>query len=90
MDKEEASLPMAAARRVRDGNGSGLGRISKEVVGRNLYLYLYLRVEIHTYTRTCWVSGGYRVHVEFVILHVKNSIKIISLMSKTQYTHVQN
>jgi hypothetical protein len=40
-------------------------------------------------TRTRQVSGGYRVPVRFVIPH-KNHIKIISLISKVQYTHAQN
>jgi hypothetical protein len=51
---------------------------SKEAVGRNLYLYL--RVKIHTCIRTCRVC-----HSTY-----KNHIKIISLMIKSQYTHVQN
>jgi hypothetical protein len=62
--------------------------VNKGVAGRNSYPYLYPRVEIRT--RTHQVSDGYRVPVGFVIPHVKNHIKIISLMSKTQYTHVQN
>jgi hypothetical protein len=62
---------------------------SKEAAGRNSYPYPYPRVEIRTCTHTRWVLGGYRVPVGFVIPH-KNYIKIISLMSKTQYTHVQN
>jgi hypothetical protein len=36
-----------------------------------------LRVKIHIHTRTCihWVLGGYRVHVGFVIPHIKTISK---------------
>jgi hypothetical protein len=46
---------------------------NKEVVSKNSYLYLYPQVEIRTYIR--WVSGGYRISIEFVIPHVKTTLK---------------
>jgi hypothetical protein len=57
---------------------SNYSSVSKEAMDRNLYSYLW--VEIHT-----------RIHTRRVYHSTyKNHIKIISLMSKAQYKHVQN
>jgi hypothetical protein len=61
---------------VRDGNGSSRAIIRPPAKR--------LRVEI--YTRTRRVSGTRRVYHSTY----KSHIRIISLMSKAQYTHVQN
>jgi hypothetical protein len=67
----EAKLGMAMGR-VRIMYSNYLS-VSKEDVGRNSYPYPYTWIEI--YTRTCWILGGYRVPVGFVISHIKTISK---------------